>query len=393
MRLGLYHEPVHTDGVAFDTYGPFARYALAFARCFEHVTVFAPCTGQPTYFSGQPLDAPNLTVAPLPMFLTHAQAYARWRGIRRVFRQHADSLDAVNARGTAPLAYLLARATRGRRVPFVYHFASDPFEMIRTLPRYRGPRGWFARAAYGLEFAVQKAIVRRNYAFASGRSLADRLRRRMPNVEEVVDSTLVESDYHLRQDCCRGEVVRVLYVGALRAGKGLDHAVEAVRILRGRHRAVELDLVGDGDLREDLQAQVRRLGLDACVHFRGPARMGPQLNAWYDRADVFALPSFSEGSPRVVLEALGHSLPVVATDVGNIAEQLGAGRRGVLVPAEAPAALADGITRVIDDADLRARCIREGYQFARKHSLDAFVEQMARKIRQLADERRREARP
>ena len=52
MRIGLYHEPVHTDGHTFDTYGSYARYVLEFARHFDDVTVFAPVTDQPTYFSG-----------------------------------------------------------------------------------------------------------------------------------------------------------------------------------------------------------------------------------------------------------------------------------------------------------------------------------------------------
>ena len=60
MRLGLYHEPLHRLGQTYDTYGPFARYVLEFARHFEQVTVFAPVTDQPTYFSGYSLDAPNI---------------------------------------------------------------------------------------------------------------------------------------------------------------------------------------------------------------------------------------------------------------------------------------------------------------------------------------------
>jgi hypothetical protein len=54
MHLGLYEEPVHTNGQTFDTYGPYARMVLALARHFDQVTVFAPTTGQATYFSGVP---------------------------------------------------------------------------------------------------------------------------------------------------------------------------------------------------------------------------------------------------------------------------------------------------------------------------------------------------
>lgn len=389
MRIGLYHEPVHTDGHTYDTYGGYARYVLEFARHFDHVTVFAPVTGRPTYFSGVPLDAPNVTIAGLPYFETHVQAYRRAPAILRVFRQHHAGLDVINARGTAPLAYLLWWLTRRRGVPFLYHFSSDPFEMMARSPKYRGLYGRWARFAYSFEFAIQKYIMRRNYAFTDGSAIAARLRRFTPHVEPIVLSTLQPDDYYLREDCCQGDVVRILYVGYLREGKGLDDLVEAVALLRREGRHVALELVGEGDRHDLLVAQVQRLGLQDHVHFHGRARLGPELNHHYNTADIFALPSLSEGSPRVITEALGHSLPVVATPVGNIAESLGDGRRGVLVPLRDPEALASGIRRLIDDDAFRRQCIREGYAFAREHGLDRFVARMAEKARELARARRR----
>jgi glycosyltransferase involved in cell wall biosynthesis len=387
MRLGLYNEPVHTDGRTFDTYGPNARYALEFARHFDQVTVFAPTTDQPTYFSGVALDAPNLAVAPLPFFMTHAQAYARLRQITRVFRAHADSLDVVIARNTAPLAWVLWRLTRKRGVPFFYHFASDPFEVIARSPRYGTLYRLFARTGYGVEFALQKRIMRAGFSFANGRAVAERLRRVTPNVEAVISSSLLESDYHEREDSCTGSPVRLLFVGGLRPGKGLDRLVAAVGLLTKSGRNVELNVVGDGELRGTLEAQARGLGIAGRVRFSGHAVMGPDLNAHYNAADLFILPSLSEASPRAVLEALGHSLPVIATDVGNVADLLDGGRRGVLLPEPTPEALAAAIERLIDDGDFRRRSIREGYRFARDHSMEAYIAGMARKIHEVVRER------
>ncbi|MCK4341674.1 MAG: glycosyltransferase family 4 protein [Phycisphaerae bacterium] len=383
MRIGLYHEPLHADGQSYDTYGSYARYVLEFARHFDHVTVFAPVTDQPSYFSGVPLDASNITVAPLPYFETHIQAYRRAPSIVRTFRAHCDSLNVINARGTAPLAYVLWWLTRKRGVPFMYHFSSDPFEMIARSPKYKGWHGYFAWTAYSCEFAVQKYIMRRNYSFTDGSGISERLKKYTPNVEPIVLSTLRADDYYLRADCCIGDVVRVLYVGYLREGKGLNDLVEAVGILRREGRDVELDLVGTGEMQDSLEAQTNGLGLQGHVHFRGYITLGPELNEYYNSADVFALPSLSEGSPRVITEAMGHSLPIVATPVGNIAESLGDGQRGVLILLNDPKALAAGIARLIDDGEFRRQCIRAGYDFARRHGLDVFVERMAAKAHEL----------
>ncbi len=389
MRIGVYQEPVHTDGEGFDTYGPFARYVGEMARHFEEVVVFAPVTGQPTYFSGCPLDQPNVRVVALPFFMTHIGAMRHaWR-IARIFRQNCDGLDAVNCFATAPLAHLLWWFTRKRGVPFVYLFASDPFEVLAHSSKYRGLHRFFARAAYWVEFQIQKHIMRRNYSFATGAALAKRLQRYTPDVEPVFCSALAADDYWLREDCCLVNPVRLLYVGGLRPGKGLEVMLEALRRLRQQGRDVTLDLVGDGPLRQSLHDQAEALGISPWVFFRGFMVMGPALNECYKAADIFLLPSVSEGSPRVVLEAMAHSLPVVATPVGNIPELLDGGRRGVIVPVDAPSAVADGIARISDDAPFRRICIHDGYEFARSHGVDAYAGRIAQKIRQLVDAQRR----
>jgi len=387
MHLGVYQEPVHTDGVGFDTYGPFARYLNGLARHFEQVTVFAPTTAEDTYFSGHRLSADNLTVVPLPFFMTHAQAYRHALSLWRAFRRHARGLDAVIARGTAPLAYLLYLLTP-KAAPFVYHFASDPFEIIRTSPKYRGPKGWFARAAYGVEFAIQKRILRRNFAFASGQAVRERIRQITPNVQGVVTSALVEEDYFARDDTCRDGPIRLLYVGYLRPEKRVDDLLRAAGILCDRGVEVRVDIAGEGEIRGGLEKLAEELGLSGRVWFHGYVRMGPPLNALFNSADIFVLPSISEGSPKVVLEAMAHSLPVAATAVGNVPEMLAEGTRGVLVPPLAPEKLADGINRLIDDGPFRRECIRGGYAFARRHSVDAFVSTVAERIKSLLAQRR-----
>ncbi|MBM4017298.1 MAG: glycosyltransferase family 4 protein [Planctomycetes bacterium] len=388
MHLGLYEEPVHTDGRTFDTYGPYARLVLALARHFDRVTVFAPATREATYFSGVPLDAPNVRVAPLPFFTTHVGAMRRARRIICTFRREAPGLDVIIARSTAPLAHILWRLTRRRGAAFIYHFAADPLEAIARSPKYWGPYRWFARTAYGLEFAIQKRIMRKGFSFVSGQALFERLRSITPRMQAFLESTLADEDYYQRQDSCAGAEVRLLYVGRLHDGKGLPELLAATALLRRRGLTVVLDLVGDGALRARLQEEAAGLGIGDVVRFRGPAVMGPDLNAYYNAADVFVLPSVSEGSPRVIVEAMGHSLPVVATAVGNIPGMLGGGERGTLVPPGDPAALADAVERVIGDRALRCRCIREGYRFAREHSLEAMVAAMAEKAKALLAERR-----
>jgi phosphatidylinositol alpha-mannosyltransferase len=136
--------------------------------------------------------------------------------------------------------------------------------------------------------------------------------------------------------------LRLLFVGRLDVQKNVARLLDALARLA---EPVRLRLVGDGDLRRDLQAQATRLGLDDRVEFVG-RKHGEDLVKEYADADLFVLPSDREGMALVVLEAMAAGLPVLATAVpGNIETVEGA---GVLVE-PTPQALAAGIDSLARD--------------------------------------------
>jgi glycosyltransferase involved in cell wall biosynthesis len=89
------------------------------------------------------------------------------------------------------------------------------------------------------------------------------------------------------------------------------------------------------------------------------------LDAWMPNADLFVLPSFNEGLPNVVLEASACRVPAVATAVFGTPEVLHDGVNGCLVPAGDATTLADRITRLLADADLRRRMGEAGRELVR----------------------------
>jgi len=141
----------------------------------------------------------------------------------------------------------------------------------------------------------------------------------------------------------------VLCVANLRSYKGLDHLLNAAALLRDRGLPCTLVLVGDGDERGALSHRAVRLGID--VRFLGARTDIERLLA---RADVFVLPSLTEGMSNAVMEAMAAGRPVVATAVGGTPELLANGR-GVLVPPADPTALADALERVLRDPEEGAR--------------------------------------
>lgn len=162
---------------------------------------------------------------------------------------------------------------------------------------------------------------------------------------------------------------RLLYVGRLVPIKGLDDLVEAVARLRDRGYDVTLDIIGDGKSRPDIEHTVTAAGLDDVVTFHGFVPFGPKLFKMYQNSDVFVLPSYSEGFPNVILEALANGVPVVTTRVGGIDSIVEDGRNGVLIPAGEPDAIVTAIDR-LNDKKLRGTLIRNGIKTARNYTVE-----------------------
>ncbi len=140
--------------------------------------------------------------------------------------------------------------------------------------------------------------------------------------------------------------LRIGAVGRLDPQKGLDVLIEAMRSLPG----CRLVLVGDGPDRAKLEALVKARALGDRVEFAGWID-GPWTAKW--AFDVVAMPSINEGFPLVIVESMLAGIPVVASDVGGIAEIVVPGSTGLLVPPRDPGALVEALRAMADDPDRR----------------------------------------
>jgi glycosyltransferase involved in cell wall biosynthesis len=111
----------------------------------------------------------------------------------------------------------------------------------------------------------------------------------------------------------------IMFAGNLVPVKGLDVLVEALASIAGAGRRFQCVMIGGGPLKAALTARIQSLGLGGCVRLIG-ARPLEELANWYQAADLFVLPSRSEGMPNVLLEAAACGTPFIATSVGGIPE-------------------------------------------------------------------------
>ena len=154
-------------------------------------------------------------------------------------------------------------------------------------------------------------------------------------------------------------VPEVLCLGRLVSAKGQYVLLQACDELRRRGVRLHVTFLGDGPERKALEETSAQLGLKEGVTFAGA--VGQDLvHSHLDRTDIMVLPSFAEGLPVVLMEAMAKEVPCISTRIMGIPELIQDGENGFLVPASDWRTLADRMEHLLGDPDLRAKFGRNG---------------------------------
>jgi len=130
---------------------------------------------------------------------------------------------------------------------------------------------------------------------------------------------LSSSSFHIRtayKDLTSADSVNILFVGNLSKNKGVEFLIRAVSTIDCHN--LNFSIVGEGDQRVYLESLAKDLGIEDSIVFHGFVNNGPELFDFYIRSDIFILPSFSEGLPRVLYEAAGNGCAIITTPVNSI---------------------------------------------------------------------------
>jgi glycosyltransferase involved in cell wall biosynthesis len=317
----------------------------------------------------------DVEVVGLPHYASLAEPAAVLRSAvasLRAFWRVLDEVDVAWLFGPHPLALAFGLAALARRRRVVLGVRQDmPAHMRARHPTRR----WLWAAAVLLEGAW-RALARRCPTVVVGPDLARRYRharRLLP----IVVSTIEEPDAPVPDDAPvpaapvtvgsagDGRPRVLLSVGRLDPEKNPLMLVDVLSRLRAGDDRWRLVVCGEGSLAGELADGLVAAGAGEAADLLGFVAL-PDLRQRYRQADVLAHVSWTEGVPQVVLEAFAAGLPVVATDVGGVAEACG--DAALLVPPGDPGAMVDAVRRVAGDEALRDVLVRRGRDVARRHT-------------------------
>lgn len=144
-------------------------------------------------------------------------------------------------------------------------------------------------------------------------------------------------------------------VARLYVTKGLTYLLDTAALVKQTHPNVEFKVYGEGELRDELLAKAKTLGLDGERIFVGAFTNREELSRIMAGTDIFLMSSILEGQPLSVVEAMAYACPIVTTNVGGIPELIQDNVNGLLCPPEDPQCLAEKIKLMLDDPALRQR--------------------------------------
>ena len=291
------------------------------------------------------VDGPGVSLHGLPYYIGPLGYARNARKVARAARGAVGPTDAVILRVPSQIATNLEPLLRGGR-PYGVQVVGDPYDVFApgTIRHPLRPffRWWFTR---NLRRQCRNAAAA---AYVTERTL----QRRYP----CPAFSTYFSDVELSGDAIVGapraptpgqKAFTLVTIGSLsQLYKAPDVLIDAVAEGVRQGLDLRLVLVGDGRYRAEMEGRARAAGLGERAVFRGQLPSGEAVRAELDAADVFVLPSRTEGLPRAVIEAMARGMPCIGSAVGGIPELL---EERDLVPPDDAGALARRIREVVTD--------------------------------------------
>jgi glycosyltransferase involved in cell wall biosynthesis len=315
-----------------------------------------------------------------PWYLALVPGYvlAGRRAARRLAR--SGRFDVVHAFWPLPHGLLGMAAKRGAGTPLVSTFFGVELTWLES------QLGFLRPVVRSIIRASDAVTVISSHTAAAVRRVAPEVPVRTIPFGAAVEVPDTDAEPPRRAP---GEPYRLLFVGRLVERKGVQVLLAALPLLRARH-SVRLSVVGEGSLRPALEARARALGIADRVEFTG-AVSAAELNRCFRECDAFVLPAVRdakgdvEGLGVVLMEALLHGRPVIASSSGGIVDIVRHGETGLLATPGDPGSLAAAIARYIEDPELADRLARAGREHVlRAFSWDAITDELLAVYRQVA---------
>ena len=257
----------------------------------------------------------NVTVYELPYSEGYIDAIKHFFSYKKAYKKLSKDYDVVYARYPIPFGWLQYYYFKNKKR--IIHFVGDPIDTIINNPNLSPLKKKLYTTFFKPEHLLFMKACKEAIVYTNGFHLTERLKKYNIDAIPLVSSTLNDSDFYFEEKEIDRLHPKLVYVGYLRKAKGVNTVLGSFKLLQEKLPNARLTIVGDGEMKKELINFVEQNNISN-VFFEGHIDNRDRLNEILRENDIFTFASLSEGSPRVILEAMANGLAVVSTPVGSL---------------------------------------------------------------------------
>ncbi len=365
-----------------------------YLQAFDHVYAVARIQQVDSIQGKKVSCGPGVTFLPLPAFRGPVQYAKKYLAIRKCVRDYCRRFDCAIFRLPAATANVFSKVYSKMKKPFAVEIVVDPWENFG--PRASGNKLmlWYVRRSWtnivrkmcakadGASYVTQRYLQALYPPKSALKPTSNAFTASYSSVELGDDSFAEPRSWTAEQ---RSFCIAHAANSFTDYGKGHLTLMDAVKKVRDKGYDVSIRFVGDGPLREEFERYAANLGIRDAVEFTGRLANGDEVRRVIHSADMFALPTFAEGLPRVLLEAMAEGIPCLSSPTCGIPEILDAEYLFDFADVDG---FADGIIRFVTDPSRMTKESQRNLETARAFASSALNERRKAfygKLREVAE--------
>jgi len=383
VRLAVLWDPIfYFDGKQYSTNVAFAKFITAFDIYFDKIIFFGRVSRERR--RGKYLLDPEKTdVIAIPFYNNFYTLWRQWiyvfPSLVKILRENINKYDLVwLCNCPNPLSLVAAYFCKKNKKPLFIFVRQNLIEQVRH--SNKGVKKVIAMIITILLEAQFKYLANTFPTFTVGETMYQRYKKNSNYVHRIAVSLISRKDlidYPKDINVSLNKKIKLLSAGRLSPEKGQLYLISAIKLLVEKKKIdLLLNIAGVGTEEDKLKQEVYELKLDSYINFLGYITNGPELMKIYKDSDIFILPSLTEGLPVVLFESMASGVPVIATSVEGVAFLIKHKKNGLLVKPKSPRDIANAIEELINNEDIRKRCIKNGLETAKENTIENIREKV-----------------